>query len=239
MDFKPKILVVDDEPPMLELLSEFAAQAGAAPVPLTSGSEAARRIDREKFDGFFLDWRLPDLSGAELVGKVRWSKSNSLCPIVVITALDEPDAMRQCFRAGVNFFLQKPVTADQIKSVLHAMHDLLLQERLRYQRVPLQLPVACKWQIGSFEQATDGESVNLSSTGMLVHLEIPPAPGVLIRLSFHLPGDLKALRLTAFVVREVAGQRVGLRFVNLTRDQRWRLIEFSRAALLSSGPESG
>lgn len=139
--------------------------------------------------------------------------------------------MRQCFRVGINFFLQKPATVERIQGLVKAAHDLMLQERLRYQRVLLAAPVQCQWQVQSYEQQTTGESVNLSTSGMLARLQTEPPAGALVHMSFALPGEQEPFACTACVVRHAAGGQVGLRFVNLSREERWRLMNFSKAAL--------
>lgn len=234
--FKPRILVVDDEQQMLRLLCEVLTQAGAEPEGFSSSRAAAEIVNLQKFDGVFLDWMMPEMDGLELAERIRWSKSNSLCPIVMVTAHSEPDGIRRCFQAGINFFVQKPMTVGQIHHLFDAAYDLMLQEHLRYQRLPLRAELICHWQVQDFEQETKGESLNLSTTGMLARLEATPAPGSLIRVRFQLPGEPQSLALTAYVVRLAASQQVGLRFVNLTREERWRLVEFSKAALALNPP---
>ena len=88
MAVKTKILVVDDEPQMLQLLSEIMAQMGAEPHCVESGPQAAERINREKFDGVFLDWKMPVINGLDLAKCIRQSKSNARCPIVMLTGIN-------------------------------------------------------------------------------------------------------------------------------------------------------
>lgn len=229
--FKLRILVVDDEQQMVRLLCEVLTQLGAEPQGFSSSRAAAEIVNLQKFDGAFLDWVMPEMDGLELAERIRWSKSNSLCPIVMVTAYSEPDGIRRCFQAGINFFVQKPLTVEQIRQLDQAASDLMLREHLRYQRIPVQIDLVCHWQMQSFEQKGKGKSVNLSTTGMLAKLEATPVPGSLIRVRFQLPGEPQPLALTAYVVRLAESQQVGLRFVNLTREERWRLVEFSKASL--------
>lgn len=231
MVFRPKILLVDDEPQMLDFLGEVLAQMAVEPHCLQSSQAAVELINRAKFDGVFLDWLMPEVDGLELARQIRWSKSNSLCPLVMITANPDPQGIRECFRCGINFFLQKPVSKDQIQRVVNATHDLMLQERLRYQRIPIKIGVHCRWKLGGeLEQEIKGESINLSTSGMLLALSPVPATGEVVRLSFRLPNDPSTLELDAYVIR-LSGQEIGIRFINLERSDRWRLINHSRAFL--------
>lgn len=231
MRFKPRILVVDDEPQMLTLLGEVLAGMGTEPRCVQSSRQAADLINREKFDGVLLDWFMPELDGLKLAERIRWSKANSTCPLIMLTGNQDPDAMRESFRVGINFFLQKPATVERIQHLVNAARDLMLQERLRYQRVPLQVPVHCQWKVQDFEQKSVGEAVNLSTSGMLARLEAAPPPGGILQVRFALPGDSQPFACTAWVVRQAPVRQVGLRFVNLTRDDRWRLLGFSKSIL--------
>ncbi|MGH9804802.1 MAG: response regulator [Candidatus Acidiferrales bacterium] len=231
MPFRPRILVVDDDPQMLSLLGEVLAKMGTEPQCVLSSRQAAELVNKEKFDGVFLDWLMPELDGLQLAERIRWSKTNSTCPMVMLTGNQEPDAMRQCFRVGINFFLQKPATVERIQGLVKAARDLMMQERLRYQRIPLVVPIRCRWQVQAFEQSAKGESVNLSTSGMLARVDSEPPAGALVQLSFLLPGEREPFACTACVVRHAGGGLVGLRFVNLSRDERWRLMNFSKATL--------
>ncbi|MFQ5777537.1 MAG: response regulator [Terriglobia bacterium] len=224
--FKPKILVVEDDPAMLGLLGEVLSRSGAEPRCLSSSQEAAELINREKFDAVFLDWRMPEMSGVELTERIRWSKSNSRCPIIMVTGITEPTALKECFRAGVNFFLQKPVSVQDIRRLLNSSRGMIMQERRRYQRAPVQTPVVCEWEMQSFKQKTSGVSVNLSASGILVKLEATPPTGTLVYLSFTLPEDSERFALSASVVRVTPDRNVGLGFHGLTENQRHRLMEF-------------
>ena len=234
MPFRPRILVVDDDPQMLNLLGEVLAKMGMEPRCVQASRQAAELINKEKFDGVFLDWFMPELDGLQLAERIRWSKTNSTCPMVMLTGNQEPDAMRQCFRVGINFFLQKPATVERIQGLVKAARDLMMQERLRYQRISMAAPIRCQWQVQAFEQSAKGESVNLSTSGMLARMDTEPPAGALVEVSFQLPGDREPFVCTACVVRHAAGGHVGLRFVNLSRDDRWRLMGFSKATISDS-----
>jgi CheY-like chemotaxis protein len=231
MAFRPRILVVDDDPQMLNMLGEVLANLGSEPRLVQSSRQAAEIINKEKFDGVFLDWFMPELDGLQLAERVRWSKTNSTCPMVMLTANQEPDAMRQCFRVGINFFLQKPATVERIENLVKAARDLMLQERLRYQRIPLLAPVRCQWQVQDYEQSARGESINLSTSGLLARLDTEPPAGALVHLSFQLPGEGAPFTATACAVRHAGSGQVGFRFVNLSREDRWRLLNFSKATV--------
>lgn len=231
MSFKPKILVVEDDPQALRMLDDMLTRMGAEPRSLESSQRAAELINREKFDAFFLDLTMPGLSGLELAEHIRWSKSNSRCPIVMITGTAEAAMVSKCFRAGVNFFLQKPVGMQQLETLLNATRGLMAQERRRYQRVPVQVSVLCQWVAQSLTQSERADSINLSASGILLNLGTTPPPGGAIQLKFNLPGEFLPFDVTGRVVRVGPKQQVSLTFVALTAEQRQRLMDFTDRAL--------
>jgi len=231
MTFEPKILVVDDEPVMLDLLNEGLIQAKCAPRCVESGLEAVDLINKEKFDGIFLDWMMPGMDGLELVKNILRSDRNSACPIVMVTAKSDREAMKECFKAGVSFFLQKPVSFEKIQSLVLAAYDLMLQEHLRYHRIPFETDVIFQWQPQSSQEAIRGTSVNISGSGMCAILDSAPPSGVLVNLKLSLTGDPDPLDLTGLIVQVWPNNRVGIRFINLAQDQRRRLMQFAKSAL--------
>lgn len=104
MEFRPKILVAEDEPAMLRLLGQVLEESGARPHLLSSSQHAAELINRDKYDGAILNWRLPEMDGLELARRIRSSSSNSSIPLVMITAVDDRKAAEECFKAGIDLF---------------------------------------------------------------------------------------------------------------------------------------
>ena len=237
MHFKPKILVVEDDQAMLHLLGEVLGQMGAEPRLVASSTLAAELIEREKFDGVFLDLLMPELDGLELARRIRRSKSNATVPLVVISASPEPTAMQDSFQAGINFFLHKPVTAQQLGKLLNAARGLMLEERRRYQRAPVALLMRCRWQseggaVAGIARQVTGQSINLSASGALLELpELPPL-GAPVRLEFSIPGHAQGVSLAARVVRQHSARSLGVQF-EVDDPTRRRLTEFVDKTLAS------
>ncbi len=231
MAIKPRVLVVEPDPQVRQLLADVLPRMGAETPAFEPCETATDRINRDKFDGIFLSLEQPGTSGLQLAEHVRWSKSNSRCPIVMIADTMPADLLKKCFRAGVNFFLYRPVTFQQLEILLNATRGMMVQERRRYQRAPVQLPVHCRWSIQSLPQTAAGQSLDLSASGMRLALSLTPPPGGVVELSFRVPGDPQLFDLTGRVVRIGPGQEVGLTFVGLDSEQRRRLMDFTDHAL--------
>jgi len=231
MSPKPKILVVEPDPEVLSLICVVLIQEGAEPRALESGVEAVELIDQEKLDGVFLGFDLTDVGGLELIEKVRWSKSNSRCPIVVITRKHERDVLKKCLKAGANFFLEEPVTLEQVRTLFNATRGVMLQERRRYQRVCLRIPVHCEWRLQSLVQEARGESIDLSASGMLVRLGLTPASQGVVQLRFKLPGDACSFDLASRVASIRENEEVGFAYVGISKKERQRLEAFADLVL--------
>src|SRR5208283_4228403 len=103
-----KLLVVDDDPAALDLIKALVEPQGYEVLALTDSRRAAECVNKQPFDGVFVDVLMPKLDGFELTKLIRASRLNSRAPIVMITASQDLETMRGGFKAGVTFFLTKP-----------------------------------------------------------------------------------------------------------------------------------
>src|SRR5271157_443399 len=115
-----KILLVDDEPPILVLLKSMLESLGCEVVATDDSREAARLVNSRKFDGFLLDAIMPHLDGFQLTQAVRSSPSNRAAPVVMITGSDDAHTMRKGFQAGITLFLGKPISQERLAHLVNA-----------------------------------------------------------------------------------------------------------------------
>jgi CheY-like chemotaxis protein len=204
-----KLLVVEDDPASLELMTEVFTSLKADVRPVRDSEEAARRVNLEKFDGIFLDLEMPKLNGLDLARGIRKSSWNKSTPIIIVTGRDDRETMQEAFAVGATFFLQKPIDRQKLSKLFRTVRGGMLENRRRYTRVPLQADVTCT--VGS--RTINGVSWNLSQGGMLVEIGGLKAKDP-VRLSFRLP--------ISDVVIEAAGtvvwgdeKRQGIQFNNV------------------------
>jgi CheY-like chemotaxis protein len=177
-----KLLVVEDDPASLELMTEVFTSLKAAVRALSDSEEAVGIINHERFDGIFLDLEMPSLNGFDLARLVRKSSSNKSTPIVIVTGRDERQTMQEVFALGATFFLQKPVDRQKLSILFRTVSGGMLENRRKYIRVPLQTEVICV--VGS--RTIRGMTWNLSQGGMQVEAS-NLQPKDTVRLSFRLP----------------------------------------------------
>ena len=215
-----KLLVVEDDPANLELMTEVFTSLQAEVRPLSDSEEAAVIINREKFDGIFLDLEMPRLNGLDLARLVRKSLWNKSTPIVIVTGRDERQTMQQAFAQGATFFLQKPIDRQKLSNLFRTVRGGMLENRRRYTRVPLQTEVNCI--VGS--RTTRGVSWNLSQGGMLVEVD-DLLSGDVVRISFHLPSSGATIEAVG-VVPWVGEKRQGIQFTNVSAQNQQLIREF-------------
>lgn len=233
-----KILVVDDEPPILKLFKGMVEPLGYEVLAISDSREAAQRLERDKFDGFVLDVHMPDLDGYELTRRVRASALNRHAPIVLITGLNDLDAMRKGFSAGATFFLAKPFAQDRVHSLFSAVRGAMMRERRRHARLPLRTSVRCTFGPGG-EKHFVASSVNIAEGGILLEPsgglevgqeltmefslpELPAPQGVAQRalaVAESPPPHKGPLKVQGRVVRREPPDRVGVQFVALAPEQ--------------------
>ncbi len=111
----PKVLVVDDEPVVVNSIRRTLARKSYNVVEAFSGQEAISRVAREKFDVVLLDMRLPDADGLELIRDLKERRPD--LKVVVVTGYASVDTAVEAIKRGANDYMAKPFTPDELYSV--------------------------------------------------------------------------------------------------------------------------
>lgn len=217
-----KLMVVDDDPAALDLVESLVEPLGYEVLALADSRHAAECVDKQKFDGVFVDVQMPNMDGFELTSLIRASRLNSRVPIVMITAFEDVETMRHGYKAGVTFFLTKPFNPDKLRGLLLAMRSAILRERTRYVRLPFRTTVTCRW---GNEQSELG-SVNISEGGMLLESSRGLELGEEINLDFTLSPGQEHLSLRAKVVHKEPPDRIGVQFHGLTSEDQETIWDY-------------
>ncbi len=130
-----KILLVDDDDSLRRVLEFQLIDAGFEVVSESDGEAALNRFSNEEFDCVITDWRMPKMSGAQLVSQA--TAINSLVPIIVITAFGDVDIAVEAMRGGAFDFITKPFNRPEllltIEKALKYGNALAENRRLRRQ----------------------------------------------------------------------------------------------------------
>src|SRR5215475_2032932 len=113
---QPRVLLIDDEPDLLEQLELSLSRMGLDTTRAESVSEAIRYVDAESFDLCLTDWRLPDGQGLKVVEHIN-QKGLDL-PVAVITAYGSAENAVAALKAGAFDYLAKPVALEQLRALV-------------------------------------------------------------------------------------------------------------------------
>lgn len=112
-----KILIVDDEPLTVEMLSTFLGLIGHQSVGALSGRQTWDKLAYEHPDLILLDIMLPDDNGLDICRKLRANDATKHLPIIMISAYSPP-MTKQATEAGANGYLAKPIKLDALRAAL-------------------------------------------------------------------------------------------------------------------------
>ena len=116
----PRVLVVDDEPPIRELLSMVCAHEGWDVVTAGAGEPAITEARATRPDVVLLDRMLPDLDGLEVLRRLR--ADAPALPVVLVTARDSAEDRAEALAAGVTGYVGKPFAlTDLVATVRRAL----------------------------------------------------------------------------------------------------------------------
>ncbi len=117
----PRILIVEDEPAIAELIAVNLRHNGFQPVCAMDAESALREVDEVLPDVILLDWMLPGESGLSLAKRWRSSARSKAVPILMITARgDEPDRVAG-LDAGADDYIVKPFSPRELLARIRAV----------------------------------------------------------------------------------------------------------------------
>jgi len=117
----PRVLVVDDERAMAEMLADGLADRGYEAISVASSEEAALRLREESFDALVTDLRMPRVDGLALLAEAR--RVSPDLPVIVMTAYGAVDSAVESIRKGASHYLTKPFKLDELALFLDRAID--------------------------------------------------------------------------------------------------------------------
>jgi DNA-binding response OmpR family regulator len=113
-----RVLVVDDEDKILEVLCSYLRREGYEPLPAGNGDEALRLFESERPDLVVLDLMLPGISGEEVCRRLR---RESRVPVLMLTAKAAEEERLRGFRLGADDYLTKPFSPRELVARVRAL----------------------------------------------------------------------------------------------------------------------
>jgi CheY-like chemotaxis protein/anti-sigma regulatory factor (Ser/Thr protein kinase) len=162
LEANPVILVVDDEPRNVRIITEYLAEKDYELVSASSGLEALNWLQEpsHKTDLILLDRMMPAMDGMELLRRIKQDARLQTIPVVMQTAVAEPESIAEGIRTGAHYYLTKPFEPDVLFSVVAAAleqgrHSRRLQLDASRARATGRLMVAGYFRIRTLEDAED------------------------------------------------------------------------------------
>ena len=126
-----RILAVDDDPFILELLQEIVLSSGDH--TLATAEDGPTAIDligsEAAFDCILLDIQMPGMTGIEVCRAVRQIKGHELTPILMLTAMSEKKYIDAAFRAGATDYVNKPFEVTELRARIELLRHLVEARR--------------------------------------------------------------------------------------------------------------
>lgn len=116
---KARILVIDDDPSLQKLVKSLLMRANMEPVIAMNAAEAAQALRNPPLpDVLVLDLMLPDVSGITFLRQIRAKEVFADIPVVILSAMADPDTIREGLNAGADRYLTKPYLANNLIKTL-------------------------------------------------------------------------------------------------------------------------
>ena len=117
-----KILIVDDDPHLIELLSEILELLGYNSEFITKPKFLFQILENESFDLILMDYYMPEIDGVSLLRELKAHPLYNHIPVIMLTSEIDDSLLAKCFESGAEDFINKPISElvldSRIKSVL-------------------------------------------------------------------------------------------------------------------------
>jgi len=146
-----RVLVVDDTKNIKNLLTTCLTVNGYSVLTASNGIEAMEILEANEVDLIFLDIKMPELSGTEVLKRIRGMGIET--PVIIMTAFASVKNAVECTKLGAIMYLQKPFTSDKVKTVLAEIEPLIEKNTLSIDGYLVRAKELMK--IGELDEAFD------------------------------------------------------------------------------------
>ena len=137
------ILIADDEPNQLELMSFNLSNAGYSIIKATNGKESIELIENHSPDLIILDWMMPKMSGIDVCRTLRSRSETKKIPIIILSARSEDSDKSLGLDTGADDYISKPFSPKElisrVKALLRRARPALVNDILQHNDLTLSL----------------------------------------------------------------------------------------------------
>lgn len=144
----PHILVVDDVPTNIQLVTFILADQECEISFANSGEDALRQTQTQDFDLILLDLMMPDISGIEVTRRLKQNPRSAGVPVIFLTARSDENAILEAFEAGASDYVTKPFLASELLARVQTQLKLKqMQKQLQARNQELNQSLQLKNQL--------------------------------------------------------------------------------------------
>lgn len=114
MAAREKILVVEDDPDIMRLMTHTLAGAGYQVIPAYGGEDALRKVKRQRPDLILTDLAMPKMSGVEVIQRIKDDPETRQIPVLAVTAYVWDSLAQSAGQVGCDGFVGKPFNAKHL-----------------------------------------------------------------------------------------------------------------------------
>lgn len=114
-----KVLIVDDEPEITEIVETFLIEAGYQVAVQNSSIEAIKKAREFKPDVILLDIMMPGMDGYAICQELKKDSEFASVPIIFLTGKDRNDDMGRSFKSGGDMFIKKPFSCERLLEIVN------------------------------------------------------------------------------------------------------------------------
>lgn len=248
MAAESSILIVDDDPVILKVLTYYLASQNYRILTAMDGNEALETINaRPEIDLVLLDVMMPGITGYEVCEKIRKSYSPGELPVLLLTALSQVSDIVMGLESGANDYLQKPISREELitrvktqiglRKSIHRLKELRKMEvqatqndkKLTIGVLGAEIAHEIVYPLNFFRFLLD----ELRSTGKIELQDITIGQDEVERLERMLT-SLRSMKHPALELSDVVVLQIVNRATELLRDQ----IDSNAVSITSSIPET-
>jgi c-di-GMP-binding flagellar brake protein YcgR len=216
MSLQALVLCSDDK--IIRVLRRVLSDLEIAVEHCRDADAAVRKLTRRRFEAVVVDCHDED-TAAQVLASVRSAPCNKRS--IAVAMIDGQKAVRSAFALGAHFVLYKPISAERARTSFRTARALMKCERRRNTRVTIQIPVALVSETGAGQRKTVTSDISLG--GMSLKLSRRAQSAGPMRIKFTLPGTENSIECASEVAWEGGGPQAGIRFVDVSPEQRDQL----------------
>jgi DNA-binding response OmpR family regulator len=110
----PTVLIVDDNPDMVDILCRFLSKRGMTVVPAYSGQQCLEEVQQRAVDAIVLDVMMTGMDGLEVCAMLKKMETTCAIPIILLTAQDDVTTYLTAMELGVSEFVVKPARIQDV-----------------------------------------------------------------------------------------------------------------------------